>query len=680
MLKYIYFTNIVLFIFLISCNENHNKMKKDIDNAIRLEDMDLNTCPAENFYQYANGGWMKNNPLPPDKGRYSTFDQLGDKAEKQLLELVEELSKTKNQNDTTGKKIGLFYSLGMDSVKIEKDGISPLSNYLDKINKLKNIAELTNILAFLHKHKIYVLFNIYADADAKNSNMIIAQLAQGGLGMPDRDYYTDKDERAALLRKKYEEHVQTIFMLTGDNDTVAKEKAKLILKMETGLATTSMTRLERRDPFKTYNKTNMTEMQTLSPLIEWKKYFTDIGLDKTDSFNVNQPDFFKSLSKIIESYSVDEWKTYLKWHLLKNCSNYLSNDFVEAHFNFYGKTMSGSLENKPRWKRVLSTTNMALSEAIGKIYVEKHFPAEAKERMQKLVANLKTAYAARIDNLQWMSDTTKQKAQEKLEKINVKVGYPDKWRDYSKLEVKDDAYVLNVLRSNNFEFNYMINKIDKPVDRAEWHMPPQMVNAYYDPSMNEIVFPAAILQPPFFFMDADDAVNYGAIGVVIGHEITHGFDDQGRNFDKDGNLNDWWTPEDAKRFNKQTKILIEQFDSFIVLDTVHANGKLTLGENIADLGGLNISYSALQMALKDKPKEKINGFTPEQRFFLSYAHVWAQNIRDEEILRRTKEDVHSLGNLRVNGPLPNLPFFYDAFDVKEGDKMWLPEEKRAVIW
>ena len=679
MTKNLIFSGIIIIIFLFSCNENSQQMKKNTNNTINLTDLDTNVSPANDFYQYANGGWMKSNPLPADKGRYSTFDQLADKAEKQLKQLINEIADGDN-NDIIAKKIGLFYNMGMDSAKIEKNGLHPLKEYFERIDNITNINDVLNVTAYLHTHNIHPLFNIYADADSKNSEMVIAQLSQGGLGMPDRDYYTDNDERSENLRSKYLEHLKSNFMLMGNDDETSAYVAKTIMDIETKLAKSSMTRLERRDPFKTYNKHTVSKLQELSPKINWTEYFSNIGLSNLNYLNVNQPDFFKNLSSVLTDFSIDDWKNYLKWNLIRGTSNYLSNEFIDSHFEFYGKTMSGSLENRPRWKRVLGTTNSALSEAIGKLYVAKYFPPKAKERMKDLVANLKSAYAIRIDQLPWMSSETKQKAQEKLETINVKVGYPDKWRDYSALEVKNDAYVLNVLRSNNFEFEYMIGKIDKAVDKIEWHMPPQMVNAYYNPSMNEIVFPAAILQAPFFYMDADDAVNYGAIGVVIGHEMTHGFDDQGKNYDKNGNLNEWWTIEDNKKFKQRTKMLVDQFNSFVVLDTIHADGELTLGENIADLGGLCISYTALQMALKENPQEKINGFTAEQRFYLAYAHVWAQNIRDKEILRRTKEDVHSLGNLRVNGPLPNLIEFYNAFGIKEGDKMWLPENKRVKIW
>jgi putative endopeptidase len=416
----------------------------------------------------------------------------------------------------------------------------------------------------------------------------------------------------------------------------------------------------------------------MSPTFDWMGYFKSTGVGDPKEINVNQPVFIKEVSALINEVPVEDWKIYLKWNLINGTAPYLSNDFVMASFDFYGKTMTGAEKIRPRWKRIIGVTSDCLSEALGQLYVKKYFPPEAKERMIKLVGNLKTSLGERIKNLDWMAPETKQKALEKLQAINVKIGYPDKWRDYSKLDIQDDAFVLNVMRSNQFETDYNLNKINKPVDKQEWFMSPQTVNAYYSPDMNEIVFPAAILQPPFFFLHGDDAVNYGAIGVVIGHEMTHGFDDEGRKFDKNGNLTDWWTPEDSKRFDEKTKVLADQYDSFVVIDSVHANGKLSLGENIADLGGVNISYQAFKNASKETAK--IDGFTPDQRFFLAYAHVWASNIRDKEILRRTKEDVHSLGRFRVIGPLRNVPAFYTAFDVKEGQKMYLTEDKRAKIW
>jgi putative endopeptidase len=450
------------------------------------------------------------------------------------------------------------------------------------------------------------------------------------------------------------------------------------MSIETRLAKASMTRLDRRDPEKTYHKMDLAALQELSPGYNWDKFFSAVGLPGQKEINVAMPEFFKEISKMMAEVPVNDWKAYLEWNLINSAASYLSSDFVNQNFNFYGKVMQGQEKIRDRWKRVQGTVSGSLSEAIGQLYVAEYFPPLAKERMVKLVQNLRVSLGQRIDQLAWMSDETKAKAHEKLAAINVKIGYPDKWRDYSGLEIKKDSYLDNVIRAWKFEFVYDRDKINKPVDKAEWYMPPQMVNAYYSPQMNEIVFPAAILQPPFFYLDADDAVNYGAIGVVIGHEITHGFDDQGCKYDKDGNMNNWWTEEDGKRFEVRTKVLADQYDKFIVLDTMHANGKLSLGENIADLGGLNIAYQAYRLASKET--ESIDGFTPDQRFYLAYAHLWASNIRDKEIQRLTKEDVHSLGRFRVLGPLRNVPNFYKSFNIKEGDYMYLPESERAVIW
>jgi putative endopeptidase len=469
-----------------------------------------------------------------------------------------------------------------------------------------------------------------------------------------------------------------MFLLAGADETTAAAKASSIMKFETRLAKASMTRLETRDPEKVYHKMDLKGLTEISPAFDWNLFFNKVSLPDQKEINVGMPDFFSEISKMSADVPVGDWKTYLEWNMINAAAPYLSSAFVDQDFNFYGKVMKGQKKNRDRWKRVQGTVSGSLSEAIGQLYVAEYFPPQAKERMVKLVENLRISLGQRIDQLVWMSDETKAKAHEKLAAITVKIGYPDKWRDYVGLDIKKDTYFDNVLRSWKFEAAYNFNKINKPVDRAEWYMPPQMVNAYYNPSMNEIVFPAAILQPPFFYLEADDAVNYGAIGVVIGHEITHGFDDQGCKYDKEGNLNNWWTEDDGKRFEERTKILVDQYDKYIVLDSIHADGKLTLGENIADLGGLNISYQAFKNASKET--NPIDGFTPDQRFFLAYAHLWASNVRDKEKLRLTKEDVHSLGRFRVLGPLRNLPQFHKAFDIKEGDYMFLPEDQRAVIW
>ncbi|MBN2682491.1 MAG: M13 family metallopeptidase [Bacteroidales bacterium] len=673
-----------------SCNQNKKtesdsaekpkkEMKNSLNTALNPDDMDISVSPGEDFNLYANGGWMKNNPVPCDKSRYGTFDALSDLGQKQVRTLIEELANDKNNNDANAIKIGAFYAVGMDTIKIDKDGISPIIPEMEKINAIKDFNQVMELIAYLHKREMNPLFSIYADADSKNSEMIIAQLTQGGMGLPDRDYYLLKDERMKLIQAEYKKHIAKMLDLAGLQNTT--ESSERIFELEKRLATACMTKEERREPHNTYNKTNLDGIAKICPSVDWKKYFSAIGLENPGNFNITQPNFFKEINKLAKDISVETWKEYLQWNLIAGTASFLNSALVNERFNFYGKVLSGTKELQPRWKRVVNMTNSALSEAVGQIYVKKHFPPEAKEKMIELTNNLKIAFGERIKNLEWMGEATKQEALKKLEKINVKVGYPDKWRDYSKLEVKKDFYVLNVLRANIFEFDYMISKINKPVDREEWHMPPQMVNAYYDPSMNEIVFPAAILQPPFFYLGADEAVNYGAIGVVIGHEMTHGFDDQGRKYDLEGNLNDWWTKEDATKFDERAKKLIDRFNGFEVLDGMFANGVFTLGENIADLGGLCISYTALQIALKKNPMiEKIGGFDQNQRFFLAYAHVWAQNITNEEIAKRTNEDPHSLGEFRVNGPLPNMQEFYEAFGIKETDKMFLAEDKRAKIW
>ena len=646
--------------------------------AINPANMDKTVDPGVDFDAYANNGWKKLNPLPADRGRYGSFDQLSEVAEKQLNELIKETASSKNEKGSIADKTATLFNLGMDSVKLQKDGFTPLMPYFQAVDQISTMEDVQIAIGKFHNWGFSPLFNFFGATDAKYSAMVIAQLSQGGIGMPDRDYYLKEDARSKDLREKYVLFIERLLKLTGVEEGIAKKNAETVMGIETRLAKASMTRLEQRDPNKTYNKTNTKGLIEISPVFNWVDYFKSQGVGDPGEVNLNQPQFIKEVSAILKEVSVEDWKTYLRWNLINSSANYLSDDFVKASFGFYGKAMSGTEKMRPRWKRVLGVTSHSLSEAIGQLYVNKYFPAEAKQRMVKLVENLRVSLGERIKNLDWMGTETKQKALDKLQTINVKIGYPDKWRDYSGLEIKDDSYLANIIRSNQFETAFNYAKINKPVDKTEWFMSPQTVNAYYSPDKNEIVFPAAILQPPFFYLKGDDAVNYGAIGVVIGHEMSHGFDDEGRQFDKMGNLTDWWTPEDAKRFEERTNVLVEQYNSFIVLDSIHADGKLSLGENIADLGGLNISYQAYKLATKET--QPIDGFTPDQRFYLAYAHVWAQNIRDKEILRRTKEDPHSLGKYRVIGPLRNVPEFYAAFNIKPGQPMYLDESKRAKIW
>lgn len=673
---------VFLIIFLIAVTQSCKNGKKSSKmNIIDTENMDLTVDPGEDFYQYANGGWMMHNPLPMEYSKYGIFDKLREDNITLIKTIMDELMTTKHKKGTIEQKVTAFFASAMDTTNIEQMGNTPLINQLNEINSIVSNGEIIGLLAQMHKMGIRPVFITYAAPDKKNSTMNITSLYQDGLGLPDVDYYTTDDTRSKEIRIKYTQHIIKMFLLSGYSPDDANNAANTIMEFETRLAKASMTRLERRDPEKTYNKMSLDELQKLSPAIDWENYFPKIGITEPGDINVSQPYFIKEVSVMLTDIPLDNWKNYLSWNIINHGAPYLSNDFVMTNFRFYGKYLSGKEEIKPRWRRVLEKSNRALGEAVGQLYVEKYFPHESKERMLTLVENLRIAFGERLSDLEWMGDTTKAKAFEKLEAFKVKIGYPDEWRDFSTVDIERDSYYANVLRTNEFNFDYTISKIGKPVDPDEWYMPPQVVNAYYNPTQNEIVFPAGILQPPFFYALGDDAVNYGAIGVVIGHEMTHGFDDMGRKYDKDGNLNNWWTDADFKRFNERSQVLVDQFNAYIVVDTMHANGKLTLGENIADLGGLNISYQAFMKVLDEKDKYKpFEGFTPQQRFFLAYAHLWAQNITDKEAMRRTKEDVHSVGRLRVNGPLVNVPDFYFAFNIDSTMPLYLAEEKRAIIW
>ena len=558
---------------IVSCTE----AKKPVP-AIDPANLDKSVVPGNDFDTYANGGWKKLNPLPADRSRFGSFDKLAEVAEKQMNDLVKTTAAANNPKGSIPDKIATLFNSGMDTVKIEKQGLEYLTSYLKEIDQIGTPDEVQQAVIRFHKYGFSPLFGIYGSADARNSSMVIAQLTQAGMGMPDRDYYLNEDPRSIDLRAKYVTYMTTMFKLIGYDETASAANAQKVMALETQLAKAAMTRLEMRDPNKTYNKVTTSELIKLSPVFNWNRYFTELGIGDPGSVNLNQPLFVKEISNMLTTIPVEEWKIYFKWNLVNETASYLSSKFVQASFDFYSKAMTGTEVMRPRWKRVLGVTSGALSEALGQLYVNAYFPQASKDRMVKLVENLRVSLGERIQNLEWMSPETKQKGIEKLQAINVKIGYPDKWRDYSGLEIKDDAYVLNVLRANKFDTEFYLAKINKPVDKLEWGMSPQTVNAYYSPDKNEIVFPAAILQPPFFFKDGDDAVNYGAIGVVIGHEMSHGFDDEGRKFDKVGNLTDWWTPEDSKRFDERTKVLVDQFNSFVVLDTIHANGQLCLGE------------------------------------------------------------------------------------------------------
>lgn len=664
---------------LASCNTPQKEVVKIA--AINPANMDTTVAAGTDFYEYACGGWIKNNPLKPEYARFGTFDQLLENNQEQLRVLIEELSATPHEAGSVAGKIGALYAMGLDSTKLNADGVAPIKEELAAINALATKSDVSKMVATLHKEGMAPFFALFVGADEKNSAMNIVQLYQAGIGMGDRDYYLLEDEGSAKMRDAYRAYINKLFTLAGSSPEQADAAVDAVMKIEKAIAEISYGREDLRDSQKNYNKLAYEDFKQIESPLDWDVYFESMGLAGLKELDAKQINFYKDMNKALQNTTVDEQKYYLAFNLLSAAAPYLSDDFVDADFEFYGKVMSGKQEQQPRWKRSLNTVNGALGEAVGEMYVEKYFPASSKEKMLTLVGNLQTALSERINGLEWMSDTTKAKAQEKLAAFTVKIGYPDKWRDYSDLEIKDDSYWANVRRSNIFDMAYQLADVDKPVDKSRWHMNPQTVNAYYNPTTNEICFPAAILQPPFFNPDADDAVNYGAIGVVIGHEMTHGFDDQGRNYDKDGNLIDWWTAEDAVRFKERADKLVDQYDQIIVIDTLHANGRFTLGENIADHGGLLVAHQAYLNSLKGKETPApIDGFTNEQRFFLGYATLWGQNIRPEEIRRRTKIDPHSLGKWRVNAALRNIAPFYAAFDIKEGDPMFMAPADRVVIW
>ena len=649
--------------------------------AIDPSNMDTTVACGEDFYEYACGGWIKKNPLKPEYARYGSFDVLAENNQKQMRELIDELEKAENEPGSVAQKVGDLYKMGLDSVRLNKEGVSPISEALKNIASLDDKAAFASLVAQMHKEGSSPFFQLYVGADEKNSSMNIVNLYQGGMSMGDRDYYLSEDSANVKIRDAYKKYINKLFTLAGYSAEKAVAAEKNVMNIETALAKVAFSREETRNPLKNYNKMAMTDFLKQMNGFDWKSYFSALGLDSLNEINPNQLPFIKGMDALVGGLTSEEIRDYLIFKQINTASSYLSDDFVQARFDFYGKVLSGQQELKPRWKRSLSVTDGALGEALGEMYVAKYFPPEAKERMLKLVENLRISLGEHIDSLEWMSAETKAKAKEKLAAFYVKIGYPDKWRDYSGLTIDPKkSYWDNVREAAIFESDYMLSDVNKPVDKTRWLMSPQTVNAYYNPTTNEICFPAGILQPPFFYMDADDAVNYGGIGVVIGHEMTHGFDDQGRQYDKDGNLKDWWTAEDAKQFNLRADKLADQYSSIIVLDTVHANGRFTLGENIADHGGLRVSYTAFKNATKGQDLKPIDGFTPDQRFYLAYAGLWAQNIRDEEILRLTKIDPHSLGKWRVNAALRNLESFFQAFGITEKDPMYMKPEDRVTIW
>ncbi len=651
-----------------------------LDKGVDKNNLDLTTAPGKDFYQYACGGWMKAHPLDPQYARFGTFDQMAENGREQLKNLIVNISKQQNSKGSLAQKVGDIFNMGMDSARLNAEGAAPLQKDITFLKGLKK-GDLAAAVAFLHKGIASPFFDSGVMADLKNSDVNLLYIQQSGMGLGDRDYYIEDDANTKNVRQAYIDYINKLFTYIGYKKNDAKKAAEAVMKIEKSLALAAMTREEQRDYSKQYNILTLAQLQSDYPNFNWKQYFENLGLKNVDRVCVSQLDFMKEVNKLFASLKDNEIKDYLLFKFVDAAAPYLSDAFVQANFDIYSKAMSGKKVMQPRWKRSLNVPNTLLGEAVGQLYVEKYFPAESKKKMQKLVENLRIALGERIATLSWMSPKTKVNALVKLNSFTVKIGYPDKWRDYSKVNINPElSYWTNVVGMKNHEAEFSYSQLGKPVDKDRWQMTPQTVNAYYDPSTNEICFPAGILQSPYFNPEADDACNYGAIGVVIGHEMTHGFDDQGRNFDQNGNMVDWWTADDAKEFQKLADKLGAQYSAEIVADDVHANGTFTMGENIADHGGLRVAYAAFKKTEQGKSNTLIDGFTPDQRFYLSYANVWAANITKEEILRRTKVDPHSLGKNRVNVALRNFDTFFKAFGIHSGDPMYREEADRVSIW
>lgn len=662
--------------FTASCNNNA------FTTGIQSENLDTSVSPGDDFYQYACGGWMKNHPLPADYSRYGTFEQLYENNSKQLRELIEDLSANKQEDGSIAQKIGELYSLAMDSVRKNKEGVEPLRKDMAEIDKISTPADLVKTMALFERRGLDGYFSTSVDADIKNSEMNLVQIGQGGLTLGEKEYYLDSDSATLKIRNAFKDYIVKMFETYGDAPETAQKKMENVMDIETRIAKASRSAVELRDPSSNYNKMTFEQFVKDYPGIDWKTYFSTLGFPEFKEISVGQPEAIHEIENIVTNVPVEAQKVYMQFHMLDAAAPFLSDTVRKIRFDFYGKVMSGLKEERPLWKRSVGLVESIIGEGVGKMYAEKYFPESSKTRMLKLVKNLQEALGQRIQDQTWMSDTTKAKALDKLAHFYVKIGYPDTWRDYTKLEIDSTRSLYeNVAAANEYSTDYEINRtVNKKVDRTKWYMNPQTVNAYYNPTTNEICFPAGILQPPFFDPAADDAFNYGAIGVVIGHEMTHGFDDQGRQFDKEGNLKDWWTKGDADNFKKRAQVMSDFFSNIEVLPGLKGNGALTLGENLADHGGLQVAYKALQNAMEEAPLDSADGFTPDQRFFLAYANVWGANITDEEIRKRTKSDPHSLGRWRVNGALPHIEAWYKAFNVKKDSKLYVPENERVDIW
>ncbi len=670
-------------LLITSCGKGKNNSKDDKDKksaAIDVSLLDSTIAPGDDFFEHVNKKWIEQNPIPASKNGWGMFSILQETSSNILKDIQEKASKANAEAGSNTQIIGDFYASGMDSAGIDKAGLEPLKGLLSEIDGLNSTDGISAYYGKVSKSGSVTPVGFFVEQDFKNTTQYIGFLYQSGLGMPDRDYYFRNDDKSKADREAYKAYVKQIFVLSGSDDATATKQASNVFDIEMQLAKSHMTLVQQRDPYAVYNKMGMADLKKASPNFNWDLYFKELGAPAMDSLVVGMPEYLKTWNGLLKKTDIANWKDYLKFHLINSFASQLSADFEKASFDFYEKQLSGIETQEPRWKRITYLSDDLLRDAIGQEYVKVAFDEKSKKKALELVENLRNALSERIKGLTWMGDSTKQKAQEKLQKIMVKIGYPDKWRSYEGIGIKKQHFVLNVMAATSFDFQRNLNKLGKPIDRTEWGMGPQTINAYYNPLLNEIVFPAAILQPPFFDANADDAVNYGGIGMVIGHELTHGFDDQGSQFDANGNLTNWWTDKDRENFVNLSKRFVEQYNGFVAIDSIHVNGELTLGENIADLGGMIIAYTAYKKATANKKDEMIGGLNADQRFFINFAQIWRTHYRKDEVIQRLYTDPHSPPKARVIMVLSNFPEFYKAFNVTDKNKMFIPEDKRCIMW
>lgn len=657
-------------------------IRADVNNDKNMQDIDESVLPSQDFYQHAVGNWIRNNPVPPDKPRLDVFMSLGEENYIKMKGIIEDTLKNGQTADEDGQKIGLMYEMGMNTELINSQGMEPIDSELQQIEKIETKEDFARAVGHMHAFNGAPLFNFGSSPDDMHTQATIAEMVQGGLGLPDREYYLSDDENSIKLRGKYLEHIKETFLLMGEDETAASQHAELIFKLERKLAMASRKKEELRDPKKNYNKMSLEELQTTAPGFNWRVFFEEVGVGEKDlqSINVRQPDFFRGAGKAVVETSPDQLKVYLTWNLLRESSPFLGDDFSNEHFEFYGKELKGIHERKERFKEVIDVIDLSLRDIMGRRYIDQYFSPSAKQRASAMALNIKAAMREHILAIDWMSGPTKEKALEKLDKMSVQMGYPSKWRNYQSLEIKDDSFIQNVFRAHHYEFTRDVEKIGKPTDKEDWPYPPQMINAFFMPEWNSIVFPAGILQPPFFSVTASDAQNYGGIGVIVGHEITHAFDDQGRQFDADGNLKDWWRKEDESRFNKKARQIVDQFNGYEPIPGLHLNGELTQGENIADLGGVSIALTALKKQMISANIDSVGQKGGLKDFFYAFANTWKGNLTEQLMFFLVKVDPHAPHKYRVNGPLSNIPEFYEVFKVRFGDQMYRNPEDRIRIW